>query len=450
VYDGGSIIDNGQDVCLADGNNFLVVGSTLLMNGAYAIYILMLNAYGDTIWTRIIGGYGSGQLANAVVNTADGGFVLTGDADTAFAVKINSFGNIVWHKKYGGRYVQCYDIKNTIDGGYIACGSTEYDNGYVLKIDSTGEMQWQRTFPTNGFMTFSSVDLDSDSGYVVAGYINEHPQDTSKAYLVKIDKNGEPGWFNKFRVSNNFTSITTVINLTNGYLLGVHTLDLHTNYGKLFIARTDDSGNVYFIKDFNNTQSEYFKDMKVLNNNKYVYAISRDSAQAYALNGKAMITDSLGNILHDRIYHTPDFIELYSVLPISNGDFIFVGSADFDLPTNTDVYALRTDSVLNAPPLIGVEKTTEVIARRFMLHQNIPNPFNPETFITCELNKASHVLVKVYDILGREIAHLIDKIQVAGKYTVKFDGSNLASGMYFYQLLIDGMPVDTKKMVLLK
>ena len=85
----------------------------------------------------------------------------------------------------------------------------------------------------------------------------------------------------------------------------------------------------------------------------------------------------------------------------------------------------------------------------FSLEQNYPNPFNPTTTISYELPANSFVSLKVYDILGNEVATLTNEKEDAGSYSVKFDGSKLASGVYFYRLTA-GNFVNVKKLVLLK
>ena len=84
-----------------------------------------------------------------------------------------------------------------------------------------------------------------------------------------------------------------------------------------------------------------------------------------------------------------------------------------------------------------------------VLSQNYPNPFNPVTTISYTIPKLSDVKVCVYDLLGNEVAILVNDTQAAGKYTVQFDGSNLSSGMYFYELQSEGK-VISKKMALIK
>ncbi len=89
------------------------------------------------------------------------------------------------------------------------------------------------------------------------------------------------------------------------------------------------------------------------------------------------------------------------------------------------------------------------IPDHFSLSQNYPNPFNPTTIISYDLPTADHVVLKVYDLLGKEVATLYNGNQNAGTYNVLFDASKLASGVYFYQLKA-GDYTSIKKMVLLK
>jgi uncharacterized protein (TIGR03790 family) len=89
------------------------------------------------------------------------------------------------------------------------------------------------------------------------------------------------------------------------------------------------------------------------------------------------------------------------------------------------------------------------IPEKFELYQNYPNPFNPTTTIKYDIIKAQDVKLSVYDILGREVATLVNTQQQAGSYEVKFDATNFSSGIYFYQLKA-GDFIDTKKMLMIK
>jgi hypothetical protein len=101
----------------------------------------------------------------------------------------------------------------------------------------------------------------------------------------------------------------------------------------------------------------------------------------------------------------------------------------------------------NAP--VTVESDSISIPDKFELSQNYPNPFNPSTVIGYQLPMASHISLKVYDVLGNEIATLVNEEKPAGSYKVEFDAFNLSSGIYFYKIQAENF-IETKKMLLLK
>jgi hypothetical protein len=101
--------------------------------------------------------------------------------------------------------------------------------------------------------------------------------------------------------------------------------------------------------------------------------------------------------------------------------------------------------------LITVDVQDEITEniKSYNLYQNYPNPFNPTTTITYQIPTEGKVLLKVFDILGKEVAVLVDEYKSEGRYSVDFDGSNLPSGIYFYTLKA-GNYVSTKKLILMK
>ncbi|HMS65408.1 MAG TPA: T9SS type A sorting domain-containing protein, partial [Ignavibacteria bacterium] len=86
---------------------------------------------------------------------------------------------------------------------------------------------------------------------------------------------------------------------------------------------------------------------------------------------------------------------------------------------------------------------------KFSLSQNFPNPFNPKTVISYKLATGSFIKVDVFDILGNKVKNLVNADQIAGSYSVEFDGSDLASGNYFYKLQSEKF-TEIKRMTLIK
>jgi photosystem II stability/assembly factor-like uncharacterized protein len=98
---------------------------------------------------------------------------------------------------------------------------------------------------------------------------------------------------------------------------------------------------------------------------------------------------------------------------------------------------------------IQVIKSDVITISKYKLHQNYPNPFNPNTTIKYQIPEISFVTIKVYDVLGKEVATLVNEEKPAGNYDIEFDGEGITSGIYFYQLQA-GSFVETKKMIMIK
>ena len=103
---------------------------------------------------------------------------------------------------------------------------------------------------------------------------------------------------------------------------------------------------------------------------------------------------------------------------------------------------------VKATPATSVRKMSS-FASKFNLNQNYPNPFNPSTEIRYQISQVGNVTLKVFDLLGREVATIVNEQESPGLHAVRFNGEGLASGMYIYQLRA-GAYVETKRMVLMK
>ena len=117
-------------------------------------------------------------------------------------------------------------------------------------------------------------------------------------------------------------------------------------------------------------------------------------------------------------------------------------------------YAGAGTNVLNCGlyilPITGITPPIGIqLPKEYRLEQNYPNPFNPITKISFDLPKTGLVSLKVFDVLGKEVATIVNEVKNPGNYTVDFDGASLSSGVYFYRLESNGF-VSTKKMILIK
>lgn len=141
--------------------------------------------------------------------------------------------------------------------------------------------------------------------------------------------------------------------------------------------------------------------------------------------------------------------------PYANGAPWSIIASDFDLDGRTDIAITSTTDSLYVlynlgGGVVGLQsEQTEAIPSGFALAQNFPNPFNPTTTIQYSLPRAGTIRLTIHNVLGEEVETLVDEYMPAGKYSVQFDASRLASGVYFYRLNADDF-VETRKMILMK
>jgi hypothetical protein len=113
----------------------------------------------------------------------------------------------------------------------------------------------------------------------------------------------------------------------------------------------------------------------------------------------------------------------------------------------------RPDTVNYAIVPIGIQPISNLVPGSFHLKQNYPNPFNPVTSISFGIPQSGNAKLSVFDILGREVAVLVNENLTAGEYKINFNASNLPSGVYMYRLSVNGDKAnftDTKKLILVK
>jgi hypothetical protein len=111
---------------------------------------------------------------------------------------------------------------------------------------------------------------------------------------------------------------------------------------------------------------------------------------------------------------------------------------------------VRGTFVAGSGVVTGVAQVSKSIPSSFNLEQNYPNPFNPSTRVSFSLTKAVRVTLNVYNLLGQQVASLLDEVKTPGTYEVTFNAGKLASGIYLYRLTTGDGNIAARKMLLLK
>ncbi len=190
------------------------------------------------------------------------------------------------------------------------------------------------------------------------------------------------------------------------------------------------------------------------NVNTYNYTVSGTGWQ-YLIFHTPFIWDGTSNLLIEICYDNSGFNINSSVYATQINNMVWHQSQDLpggsgctDLTGGTS-QTLRPNIAFQMNSILNVKEKENIVPNEFKLFQNYPNPFNPITKIKYQIPNNNFVTLKVYDVLGREVANIINEKQKSGTYIVDFDGSMLASGIYFYKL-VAGDFEQVKKMILIK
>jgi hypothetical protein len=135
-----------------------------------------------------------------------------------------------------------------------------------------------------------------------------------------------------------------------------------------------------------------------------------------------------------------------TAMTIDNKANVYVAGKNYGTGTNDDFLTIK---YLQTPNDVDQGGSLKITPFRFVLEQNYPNPFNPITKIKYSIPQSSKVLFKIFDVLGNQIATLVNEEKLAGVYELNWNASDLPSGVYFYRLHA-GSFLHTSKMILLK
>jgi hypothetical protein len=238
---GGSDSDVAHSVISVSDGGYLVAGFVKSQDGqvtghhgSYDGWLIKLSASGNIEWQKAIGSDGWEEL-RMVIQTTDGGFIAVGDGDNnngdvsgnhgfddVWVVKLSASGNIQWQKCLGGTHSdRGRAIQQTTDGGYIVGGITKSSNGdvtgnvgdnyydyWAVKLDASGQMQWQKTYGGSKDDLLKSIKCTEDGGYVLSGrsesingdVTNNHGM--SDYWVVKINASGQMEWQKSLGGSN--------------------------------------------------------------------------------------------------------------------------------------------------------------------------------------------------------------------------------------------------------
>ncbi|MGZ3918932.1 MAG: T9SS type A sorting domain-containing protein [Bacteroidia bacterium] len=251
---GGTASELGHYVKQTSDGGYILAGHTDSFGTQGDFYLLKINANGDTAWTRSYGGI-KHDHAFSVSQTNDNGYIIAGHSLSFgtmggfYAIKTNAFGDTIWTKGYGGNGNSfCYSVEQTLDGGYILGGETEcfgagLSDGLAIKLNSAGDTMWARTYGGAGSDFLNCIKQLPGGGYILAGYTDSYGAGGTDVLLIKTDSNGNILWSNTYGGAGDDEASAVELTNDGGYIITGSTKSFGTGGYDVYLIRTDSIGN---------------------------------------------------------------------------------------------------------------------------------------------------------------------------------------------------------------
>ncbi|MDQ3015763.1 MAG: T9SS type A sorting domain-containing protein [Bacteroidota bacterium] len=391
------------------------------------VLIIKTNSFGDTIWTKIIGG--PGMIGFDVIQTADSAFVVSGytypSSPRVLLIKLDIHGNTLWQKISCQGWGQA--VQQTLDGGYITAGDV------LQKFDSAGSFLWCRDIPFQALYIIQTAD----SNFVMSGFSYSY---FDSVYLEKTDKDGTTIWRKSFpgaftNTSNNILAETN----DGGYILARNSNHL-TPSGLL---KTDVNGNSIWTRTWPG-----YRSTSVIQTSDGGFAIGGYSV--HDTNSMILVkTDIEGNISWDQKYFSSDYdpgflclldncVGAKSIRQTEDKGFILTGYITQLSSGDLDLAMIKTDSFGNvlSTGLAVVSQKNKVIV--------YPNPFSISTTIQFD-----YFLDDVELILCNLQGKIVKRMFQISAEKFEIERAGLPCGIYFAFIKNNNRLLATEKIVIL-
>jgi hypothetical protein len=437
-------------------------------------WVVKLDASGNILWQKCLGG-SNDDMANDIIQTSDGGYIIAGNSssnngDVAgnhgnsdfWIVKLDNNGNIQWQKCYGGTGIDiAYSIKEASQGGYIIAGEIKnysssngdiigYNGGdsdaWVIKISSTGGLEWQKCFGSTSTDLAKEISITNDGGFILTGSTNSYygqgnhgasmgVGSTKDFWVVKADNNGNTQWQKLYGGSNDDMANCIIKTSDNGYIIvgtsNSNNGDLFGNIdGRIWVVKIDVSGNISWQKRMHGDNA--YSIIETLNgefvisgeSNYYSYLggiLNHGQLDLWVIkfsnNGNIIWENSLGGTLNDLSY---------DIVQTADGGFVVAGTTASD-NYNGDVYgnhgiSVRDAWVVKLSPYNFLEETNSTQINLS------PNPTSGLFSINTSIENLGYAF-NILDNTGKSVYNG----NVEALETV-IDIQNLLPGLYFFNL----------------
>jgi len=405
---GNSITQTSDGGIVVAGFNWSTDGDVAGHHGSVSEpdgWVLKLDANGDTIWTRSLGGTRA-EYANMILETSDLGFIVAGQAKSidgdvwdhhgqvwyydVWLVKLDANGDTLWTKSYGGtddEYAHAIDIDNS--GGYMIGGTSKSTDGdvsgnngdwdfWIIKTNSIGDTTWTRSFGGTSADYCEAIKATADGGCIAVGWSQSNDGDVVGAHggndlwVIKVDSSGNLEWQNALGGSSGDMGFAVELSADGNYIVGGSSSssdgDVSGNHGNadFWIVKLSAIGDTMWTQSHGGSGDDYLESLQRTCDDGYIIVgqsksddgdVSGHHGSADSLDGWTVKIDAMGAINWEVSHGGTQPDALFGVTETDDGFIIATGysfSSDGDVTTNNgqnDLWTVKMRTNANTPDI---------------------------------------------------------------------------------------------------
>jgi len=350
---GGRYYNQAHSIQETKDGGYIVAGLTSLFsqNQPDKLWLIKLNSQGTMEWQKVINAVvGAGN--HCIQQTSDGGYIAAASMNDALVVKLNPQGQIEWQETFGGSGTDGANaVDQTTDGGYIVAGYTNsfgagaYDI-WILKLNETGDIAWQKTYGKGLYDYAQCVHEIRDGGYIVAGQLNGY------GCAFKLTPQGKLEWF---RILGDVTMMD-IQELSSGGFVVAGTAWGGAGGVDLCIAELSLKGTVKWQRIYGSGEDDWGHSIRCLSDGDILVAGERPFSSARGKDFWLLKLGSTGLKKWEKCYGGSKEDIARQIIPAWNGDIIVAGSTEsFGFGTR-NALILRLTSKGAVDPLCSITR----------------------------------------------------------------------------------------------
>jgi prepilin-type N-terminal cleavage/methylation domain-containing protein len=347
--------DFGASVIQTSDGGYMLAGYSNIVPAQYDMVLTKYDLYGDIEWQKSYGGV-EHDTVDDCISTSDGGFVILGTTksfgsggDDILIVKINSSGSVEWSRSWGGSgYDRGASVIQTADNSYVVTGHTgSYGAGstelVLIKYSASGNLLWNKTWGSNLVERGHSVSETSDGGYLVLGESNNFGAGGVETIILKYNSSGNIVWKQSWGGSSHeyAKAIESVGN--DEFIVVGMTQSFGLSSGDMFIAKYDSSGILLWNRTWGGSAYEYTYSAVGTSDGGYAVVGKTTSFGSGLDDGFLVKYDSSGSLLWNRTWGGSSNEDIRSISECSDGGFVMTGQTQSFGFGGNDSYIIKYD-----------------------------------------------------------------------------------------------------------